>query len=191
MSASIATVSKVKIALGPKPIANPVKVETAALPGLVEIKPPRMAAFLSKQVPEEELPRVWRVGAAEVETLCLVALPSILKRFPRAQLEGLVSYVNSIMHTNAARVVRTENAWGIAVLENDFLDSRPHVREVGMFKIKTSVRDPIALHYDFLRWGKDVKACEYRYGAELGVDIEPFAKRVGYEFKRISYVKVL
>lgn len=191
MSASIATVAKVKISLGPKPIVNPVKVETAALQGLVEVKPQRMAVYLQKQVEVDELPRVWRVGPAEVEGLCEAAMPVIGKRFPRVQVESLIAYLNSVMHTNAARVVRTENAWGVATVVQGFLDTKPYVQEMGIFKLKTSLRDPIAIHYDFLHWAKDIKAAEYRYGSELGVDIEPFAKRVGYEYKRISYVKVL
>lgn len=191
MSASVATVSKVKIALGPKPIVNPIKVETAALQGLVEIKPPRMAALLSRQVPEEEMPRVWRVGPAEIDALCEAIMPVINKRFPRAQVEGLISYVNSILFTNLARVVRTENAWGIAKVDRDFLDPRAYVTEVGVFRLKPSPRDPISIQYDFLRWAKDIKAYEYRFGSELGVDIEPFAKRIGYDTKRINYVKVL
>lgn len=181
---------KVKF-VSPARIANPVRIESAALPAIAEIPAPRMSKYTEMRLPVEQLPKVRRIVEAEVEELCRGAIPLFKERFPNLELDRFVAFIKSNMHSNMFRFVRTDNAWGAANVRTTFFEPQLTVSELWVVKIKTSLRDPLAIYADFVSWGRSIKAAEFHFGSMTGIDIKPFAEAIGFDKKHVSYAKLL
>jgi hypothetical protein len=185
------TQNKLRSPLPAPRIASPVRIETEALDGIVEFKPFRAADSFNKPLPEAALPKVWRVVDSEVTSLIVPIFPKIQARFPRAEVENVIAFVRSNLHSNKARIVRSESAWGLATVNNSFLDTFAYVADFGVFALRPSVHDAMSIYLDLLDWAKSIGCAEFRYGSIMGANIEPFAKRIGYDHKHTLYSKVL
>ena len=103
-------------------IANPVRIETAAMPGIIEIPPQRMAKHLQMKLPEEVLPRVRRVIESDLEEIIPASLKILQKTYPDISLNAVVSYVRGNLMNNRARIVRTDHCWGAAEITRNFYE---------------------------------------------------------------------
>lgn len=152
---------------------------------------PRMTEIQQISLPEERLPRVRRVVEAEVGELCAKCLTLYQERFPRLELDAWVSYVRQALVRNDSRVVRTDNAWGMAQAVRTFYEPAPVVVDFGVMKLKTSLSDPVAIYLDFENWARQIGAVEFRFGSMTGADLTPIAKRLGVTREHRSWSKDL
>ena len=170
-------------------ITNPVRIETATMPGIIEIPPQRMAKHLKMQIPEEQLPTVWRVSESDMESIIPASLKILKKVKPSISENALLNYVRGHIMSNKARIVRTESAWGMCVVERLFCEDFISAEIKFVCKLENSVTDKIAIYEDLKTWAKSVGAKKLIFNSLCEeTDIEAIAKRLGYSNKLVGYV---
>lgn len=170
-------------------IANPVRIETAAFQGIVEIPPPRMAKHLQMRLPEEQLPTVRRVTESDLEELIPVSIELLRKTYPDISLNAVVAFVRGNLNSNQARIVRTGSAWGMAIIIRNFYEEIVSAEIKFVCKIKHSAPDAVAIYEDLKKWSKSVGAKRLYYGTTSSdTNIEAIAKRIGFSRKMIGYM---
>jgi len=178
--------------LAEKPmIGRPEKLPIAALPEIPEYKVPRMSQYFQMQLPESDLPFVRRVGESDIGDLCVKSLPLFQTRFPRLTLDAAMSFVRMHLNRNDARVVRTDKAWGLAVVQRTFFEPEAVVKIMWVAKLETSAADPMAVYVDFKNWAESIRAVELHFDSMTDMDIGPFAKRLGTDRKHVEFVKIM
>jgi hypothetical protein len=170
-------------------ITTPIKIETAAMPGIIEIPPPKMAKHLKMQLPEELLPKVWRVSESDLEVIIPASIRILKKVKPNISENALISYVRGNLMNNKARIVRTEFAWGMCEIGRLFCEDFLSGEIKFVCKLENSAVDKVAIYEDLKTWAKSVGAKKLIYNSLCEeTDIEAIAKRIGYSNKLIGYV---
>lgn len=170
-------------------ISNPIRIETAAFQGIVEIPPQKMAKHLQMKLPEEQLPAVRRVQESDLEELIPTALKLMKKSYPNISQAALVSYIRGNLTNNRTRIVRTNNAWGAAEITRDFYEEQLSAEIKFVCKIEHSAPDTVAIYEDLKRWAKTTGAKKLYYGTTTAdSNIEQFAKRIGFNRKIVGYM---
>lgn len=174
----------------PPLIATPTKLPTAEPPKIIEAPPPRMAKHLEMRLPEEKLARVRRVVESDIDELVPPTVQIFKSRFPRLEIESFVGYVRSNLYSNSCRIVRTDNAWGIAAVERTFWEPLGWVEVIGVAKLRTTTTEPLAIYLDFRNWAKSLRVAEFRMPQLSGINLDPYAKRLEMTDKMTQYFKV-
>ena len=156
---------------------------------LIVAPPARVLGDLTPPARVEVSPKIWRVGEAELEGLCEASVPFFLERYPRLNVERTVSYVRSALHENRSRVIRTENAWAMATINQTFFEPEPVVYEIFMCSFKKNANDIVWLAKDLVKWAESVRAVEYRMGSATEYDVAPLARRIGADKKQTVFIK--
>lgn len=174
-------------------IANPVRIETAAMPGvIIEVPPPRMAKHLQMRLPEEALPRVRRVTESDLEEIIPISLKLLAKSYPDISLNAVVSYVRGNLMNNKVRIVRTEHCWGAAEITRNFYEEQLSAEIKFVCKISNSAPDAVSVYEDLKKWAKACGAKKLYYGtSSADTNIEAIAKRIGFSRKMIGYMTEL
>ena len=171
-------------------IASPVRIETAAMPGLIlEVPPPRMAKHHQMKLPEEQLPTVRRVVESDLEELIPVSVSLLKKTHPAISQNAIIGYVRGNLLNNKIRIVRTNYAWGAAEITRDFYEEQLSAEIKFVCKIKTVAPDAVAIYEDLKKWAKACGAKKLYYGtSSVDTNIESIAKRIGFSRKMIGYM---
>jgi hypothetical protein len=169
-------------------IANPIKIQTATMPGIIEVPPPRMAKHLQMKLPAEVLPSVRRVTESELEELIPASIKLLMKSYPKISSVALISFVRANLHNNKARVVRTENAWGMAIIDRNFFEEDLLAEVKFVCKLSRDITDVLALYEDLKNWAKSVGAKSFYFGNTFeDSDVESAMKRLGFDKKISGY----
>lgn len=127
-------------------------------------------------------------------------MPRFLHIFPRAREEMVRPWLMACMNSPAHRFVRTEAAFGLFYAErtpwepelavyDNFVVAR--ATSEGKVVQKAGALEAPNIWKEGLRWAIEVNAVTYQFGQGTGIELDPIAKMLGYDYRATGYVKVL
>lgn len=130
-------------------------------------------------------------------------MPRFLRIYPRAREELVRPWLMSCMRLPTHRFMRTAMAFGLFYAERTPWE--PELAVYDQFVVarapEGSTEDKVILRAgqleapniwrEGLRWAEEIGAVTYQWGQSTGIDLEPVAKRLGYDYRAAGYVKVI
>ena len=173
----------------PNPLAmreEPTFIEVERMP------PPSYKSIVPRVVVEADLVEFFAWG-----------MPRFLRIFPRASEALVRPWLTQCLNSRSHHFVRTEAAFGLFYAErtpwepelavyDNFVVARAEGK-TGAAKVldRANKLEAPNIWKEGLRWAEEIGAVTYQFGQATGIDIEPVAKKLGYQYRATSYVKVL
>ena len=166
-------------------IGNPEFIAAEPAPVVPEWAPRQMQPTI---IPNGTLKFVQRVTEADIPELVDWAIGRFTDRWPNASKEGMIAYTRMTLVDPRSAAFRTENVWGIVVLEQEFWDPRPTARLKLLVSKKPSHKELIALVREMNDWALSRRAYEFQIDENTDYNLEPIGKRLGATQRRTHYI---
>ena len=166
-------------------IGNPEFIDPGPAPVVPEWTPRQMQPTIT---PNGTIKFVQRVAEADIVELVDWAIGRFTDRWPNASKEGMIAYTRMTLVDPRSAAFRTENVWGIVVLEQEFWDPRPTARLKLLVSKKPSHKELIALVREMNDWALSRKAYEFQIDENTDYNLEPIGKRLGATRRRTHYI---
>lgn len=137
---------------------------------------------------DQMIPR--SVREDEIDDLIGWGMPLFKHRFPRCTRETILPLLKIGVSSGRMRFVRTENAAGLFVADVTPWEPMATVNEVVVGSRMPSL-EIMSIYRAGKEWAQEIGACEYNYGASTGIDLEPIARRIGYDRRWQGYTLTL
>jgi hypothetical protein len=129
--------------------------------------------------------RVRRVTEADLDELIPPSIPQFQKRWPNLTEETTYVFCKSLLGTNQALLVRTDNAWGAATVARPFFEPQAIVSERWVASIRPATKglssEPLAIYHAIRDWAKAIGAAEWTFGESTGADLTVIAREMGFD----------
>jgi hypothetical protein len=168
------TVQIQKVDLGP--IESPV----------VQPNPQPEISRMYRQIKEGEKEKVWRMGAADLQE-CYEKGESLFKKtWPLIEGGNMLASCMQAMGDPSVLLIRSENAFGCAVVESTLYEPRLWVKEQWVFST-SKTGESLLIYKAMLDWAKNIGAFRFTFGSLTDADLDAVAKRLGEHAVHKSY----
>ena len=172
--AKTATVKIQKIDLGP---VEEVPAQPNAQPAIPRMHTP---------VKEGEKEKVWRMGAADLQECVEKGEPLFKKTWPLMETGNMLAACMQAIGDPTVLLIRSENAFGCAVVETTLYEPRLWVKEQWVFSVNKS-GESLMIYKAMMEWAKSINAFRFTFGSLTEVDLDVVAKRLGEHAIHKSY----
>jgi hypothetical protein len=137
----------------------------------------------SLRVPNVDV-KIRRVVETDLDELIPPSIPLFQKRWPNLTAETTYVFCRSLISTNQALLIRTDNAWGAATVARPFFEPQGIVSERWVASIRPAAKglssEPLAIYHAIRDWAKAIGAAEWAFGESTGADLSVVAKEMGF-----------
>lgn len=172
--------------------SDPSKLEVATFAGKdVQYYGVRPTKYQLLDFPNEELPKVTRIGQSDLEEIIPKIIRSLKKQDVPVHEPGVVNYIQSNLYSNHHRFVRTNNYFAAAETFRNFYEFRFSITVTCLCRFDKEYLDQeFALYEHFLAWSQDIGAERFRMRVN-STNLDVFARRFGANRKFIFCEKDL
>ena len=157
-------------------------------------RPPRFAPPPEPKVvfdtsPVKKVTR--RLSDADLQKHASWLIPAIQERWGGPSVVMVNGWLRQWRMGNEYNIACTDNAVALAELSHDPLDPVPVIREVFMFCPDEHAEDMVALYWHFVRWGRSVKASEFRFSKPAAERKEMLKTMIpGFKWRSNCYLEI-
>ena len=132
---------------------------------------------------------VWVAGLDDVEEGLLIAA----SRYPNMDVESSRSWAIHYMENHQVSIMRTKNVVSMVAYSTVFWRPRELVANVVFFagRVGTPAWEAVKLLQAQVRRSKERGCVEFLRGSVTGLDLGPFARRLGFEVSGPNYRRSL
>lgn len=160
-------------------------IASAAPEELAKVVENKSLAYVKPTAMEvsEKIP-LRRVTEADFDELIGPSLSKFQERWPNLTAESTYLFCRSMLNNNQGLMIRTTNAWGAATFSRPFFEPFGIVSERFVVSIRNVSgeglwSEPLAIYAAMRKWAISIGAAEWTFGSSTGMDLAPFAKRLG------------
>jgi len=141
----------------------------------------RPAYLVDEEFRQPPTTTIQRIQQPEVEGIALWLAPQLQPKLPRLTAQNFVVWMKAMLINPDWLFIRSHNTVGVASFTRTFYEPEGEVYEVGVVAKEPSAKDTLAVYRAFEEWARTKKARKINMGSNLGADVTPFAKVLGYD----------